>query len=264
MTYETYNKLSKDVKKKLLNEKILELRNLWDVTLGANPTYDQLAAVQKWALSHFDYTPDGYQFNKEDMWDPLAFEKMLLVDKLKDDCDGFGYAILGIMYHVFGMKKQDIYRVSCATETNEGHFVAWVRSKSGIVYQLENRVRKPRTIKYMRELGYEYWHYSPMTNVGQWFNAKKKAAEFVYDTPIKAAGNEPELNVGTMIKATPKSKTLMFGWLDKLITTSIGTLGALATQADWKVVAAIGGYAVVTLVVIYIIRAMTNEPLEFK
>jgi hypothetical protein len=184
-------------------------------------TYDQLAKLQTWLLKRFDYQSDDYVFNKDDLWDTTAWKEALLAKDIQwhghpkgmfgSDCDSFGYAVLGILYYVFGYSKSHLERVACATETNEGHFVAWIQSKEGVVYQMENRIRKPRSVKYMRDFGYEYWHYSKMTNVSQWFDARKRASEIIYNTPSNLKSDRAEFELKKVFKIH-KSKFLIKDW----------------------------------------------------
>jgi len=261
-----------------------DLRKLVGEPQNGRLTYEQLSILQTWLLERFDYKSDEYIWNESDHWDTTAWMQMLLWDKkilphhrdkgIGSDCDFWGYALLGVLYYVFGYSKNDIFRVACATETNEGHFVVWVKDEIDIYYQMENRVQKPRSIKYMRDLGYEYWHYSSMKNVGKWFNAKKKVALIIYDTPNNLASDKPDFRFSNIFKIN-KSKTLVIGWFQFIISTMsaffmnfdmIGSTlqahrGDLSNILDPKSVSII---MIITSIMVLVTRVVTHKSIEVK
>jgi hypothetical protein len=73
----------------------------------------------------------------------------------------------------------------------------------------------------MRNLGYEYWHYSKMTNVDRWFNAEKRAAEIIYNTPTNLESDKPEFSLAKALRID-KSKTLLKDWTQAIVGLFIG------------------------------------------
>jgi hypothetical protein len=203
-------------------------------------SYRELARLQTWLLKRFDYVSDGWQFNKNDMWDTTAWKRAMVCHiglikgdngKFQGDCDDFGYAMLGILYYVFGYTKSQLERVACKTETGEGHFITWIQANDNVIYQMENRVRKPRSVKYMRDLGYEYWHYSKMTNVDKWFNAEKRASRIIYDTPANLESDKPEFSLAKALRID-KSKTLLKDWIQTIVGLFIGIKTAILSAPN--------------------------------
>jgi hypothetical protein len=194
-------------------------------------SYDQLAKLQTYLLTKFHYVSDDWQFNEDDLWDTTVWAEAILCDDFfDDDCDGFGYAVLGILYYVFGYSRNQLERVACRTETKEGHFVCWVPADTGVIYQMENRVKKPRSVKYMRDLGYEYWHYSKMTNVDRWFNAEKRASQIIYNTPNNLESDKAEFSIAKALRVD-KSKHLVKGWFQTVAGVAISIKAMLLSSA---------------------------------
>jgi predicted transglutaminase-like cysteine proteinase len=265
----------RDVTKPLTKEEksvyirnIAEIRKELGYEVGDDITYELLDKVLKYVNARITYEYDSENYGKTDFWNTQAFRWFVVDGYLLDDCDGSGYVFIGMALHVLKIHPKHVFRVSCATETNEGHFVCWVRASNGILYQIENRLRQPRTLRYMHDFGYKYWQYSDMSPANirkdRWYNAENKVMKEIYKTPISAPGNEPTGSLATAIKNTAKSKTLTFGIFDKLLTTVGGVLGTLATVNDWKVAGLVVLYGLISLVVVYYIRSITYEPLEFK
>jgi len=221
-----YAQLTEAERKDMFAERIMELQEYFGITDNTSGTisYTNLDKALNWVLDRFDYTPDNYEFNEDDFWDTEAFRKMVLQGFLKDDCDGAGYALLEILFRVFLVYKKNLYRVACRTETGEGHFVAQVNASDGITYQVENRVRKPRSVRYMRDKGYEYMHYSPMTRVDRWYNPDKRMADVIYNTPANLASDKPSFSVSKALRIG-KSKSLIAHW------TTVG-IGAISSTVS--------------------------------
>jgi hypothetical protein len=226
----------------ILERKGRELREY--ITLDPNHkgllTYDELARLQTWLLDRFEYVSDNWQFNKDDFWDTTDWKRALVCDEslirgdngvFQGDCNHFGYAILGILYYVFGYSKSHLERVACAAETGEGHFVTWIQASDGVVYQMENRVKKPRSVRYMRDLGYEYWYYSKMTNVANWYKADKRAAEIIYNTPTNLNSDKAEFSIKKVFKIH-KSKTLVKEWFQVASGALIAAKAFILTSAN--------------------------------
>lgn len=231
-TAEQYNQLSEKEKHSIFIDRIEDLQKFFGITKSGRITYDQIKQAQTWVLKRFVYKSDDYMFNKEDFWDTEAFKKMLLQGYLQDDCDGFGYAILGLLYRVFRVPKRDLYRVACLTETQEGHFVVQVRDVNGIVYQVENRIRIPRSVKYMKDKGYTYLNYSPMTRVDSWFSAPRHMAEEIYKTPNDLASDKAQFSI-TKAFRLDKSRSLINHWTTVTlggITTAFSTFTNAGSQ----------------------------------
>jgi hypothetical protein len=185
--------------------------------------YDELKRLQQWALERFIYVSDEAQFKVSDMWSTEAYDKMMRDGILKEDCDGFSYFIIEALVKVFQLPKENLFRVSCSTETGEGHFVVWVKTHpEGIIYQVENRVRVPRSLVYMKELGYSYWHYSDMTRTDRWFNAEQRARDIIASTPSNLKSDKPIFSVKKAF-AVHKSKTLTVGWV-QIVTGFVTTM----------------------------------------
>ena len=248
--------------------RIKAVRKELGFTIGDPITYELLAKVVLWVNSRVNYLNDLDNYGKPDFWNTLAFNWLMLDDYLDDDCDGSGYVYIAFCLYVLKMNVRNVYRVACKAETGEGHFVTWARASNNIIYQIENRMNVPRTLRYMHDLGYRYMQYSDMSpnNIkkDKLFNAENFVMKEIYKTPLSAQGNEPDVPVTSMVKATAKSKTLSFGVFDKALTTGGAILATLASQADWKVVALIGAYGILSLGIVYYIRSVTYEPLEFK
>jgi hypothetical protein len=257
-----------DTEESVYIRNIAEIRKELGYEVGDPITYDLLDKVLKYVNSRITYAYDSVTFGKSDLWNTQAFRWFVVDGHLLDDCDGSGYVFIGMALHVLQMPPENVFRVSCATETNEGHFVCWVKASSGVIYQLENRIRKPRTLRYMHDFGYKYWHYSNMSpntiRKDIWYKAENRVMKEIYKTPIDALGNEPDGSMLTAVRATNKSKTLSFGLFDKLLTTAGGVIGTIATVNDWKVAGMIILYGVISLGVVYYIRSVTYEPLEYK
>jgi len=187
-------------------------------------TYWQLQALQTWLIDKFDYVSDDYQFDEADYWDTTVWMEAILLDRFTDDCDGFGYAVLGILYYVFNYQKKDLYRVACATETKEGHFVAWAVAAEGYTYQMENRSRYIRSVKYFKDLGYNYWYYSPMTKPNVWFDPTQKLGRLLVETPSNLAADKARFRIGKIFEVH-KSKTLIKEWGSAVIGTVVSAGG---------------------------------------
>ena len=158
-----------------------------------------------------------------DLWDTTAYDNLLKYGEFTGDCDDFGYCMLELLYRIYGLPKENLFRVSCSTETGEGHFVVWVRTNpEGIIYQVENRVRVPRSLVYMKELGYSYWHYSDMTRTDRWFDAEQKARDIIASTPSNLKADKPIFSVKKAF-AVHKSKTLTVGWV-QIVTGFVSTM----------------------------------------
>ncbi len=203
-------------------------------------TYKQLVKLQKLMLKHFNYVSDGYQFDEDDMWDTTAWIKWMFAyaqnDKFSDDCDGFGYAVLGVLYYVFGYSKAEINRVACRTEppSSDGHFVVWVEAYDNNIYQMENRVKQPRSVKYMRDKGYEYWHYNSMVQTKEWYGAEKKASEIVYNTPNDLESDKPSFSLSKALRVD-KSHSLLKEWVT-VATGAITTVSSVVTHSGSDIV----------------------------
>jgi len=254
----------------IVESKIPLIREEIGFVLGDPVTYELLNKVQIWIMKHFRYESDGYIFNKEDMWSTIVFDLMVLEGIIEDDCDGFGYAIIEFAIRILQINPNRVYRVACAAETGEGHFVTWIKADDGVTYQLENRVRKPRTVKYMHELGYEYWYYSPMDkkhiSKNLWKNAPQKVMNIIYETPRGQlqADEDNDMTFSEVVQHIPNSRTLQFGTGVAGATVFGSTLTSLATQSDWKIPLI---FAVTGLIVaggIFYTRMITTKPLRSR
>jgi len=253
--------------KAVVEKRILEIRSELGITKG-QVTLANIAKILTWYLKSFNYQSDAVTFGKEDFWNTLAFEWFLLDGILWDDCDS-GYVLIAAIILIIGISDRTrVCRVSCRTETGEGHFVVWVKSDSNIWYQVENRIRVPRTVKYMRDMGYQYWHYSTMApkdiKTNKWYSAEARAAKIIYETPAGLEADEviEDMTTEEVISAIPKSRTMQFG-TGVGATTISGSVIALASQADWKIVAMflLAGLAIAGG--IFYFRLVTVKPIRF-
>jgi len=96
---------------------------------------------------------------------------------------------------------------------------------------MENRVQKPRSVKYMRDKGYEYMHYSKMTNVDRWYKADKRAAEIIYNTPSGLASDEAEFTIDKATAIT-KSKTLVKEWFQIASGSAITAVSVIKSNPE--------------------------------
>ena len=212
-----------------------KLRSEVGSSVDGRLTYSQISKVQLILLNHFIYISDDSQYEKADFWDPTSYMDAMFAfsqnGKFKGDCDSYGYAILGILYYVFRYNKKDLYRVACGTETGEGHFVAWARSSDGYLYQVENRLQEPKSVKFMRDKGYEFWDYSPMTRVDKWFKAESFVSKEIYNTPNNLESDCAEFTVSKAI-SVHKSKTLVKEWFQLASGAAISTVSVVTTNPD--------------------------------
>jgi len=234
-TLAEFNSMSEDMKQNLFTNRVQQLKeHFGQDEVQPNtviPTYAKLKTIHSYVMSHFKYTSDMVAYNKADMWDTEVFRRILICGVLKDDCDGAGSAMLQLAYYVFGFKKDMIYMVACATETNEGHYVTWHQCDDGIYYQIENRVRKPRTVKYMREFGYDYWDYASLTSPMNWKKAKQKVANIIYNTPNNIASDAPEFSFRKAL-SVDKSKMLVKDWFGFISGTTITVVSVVKDNAS--------------------------------
>jgi len=222
--------------KGVIEARILAIRSelhFSSLALAGTPEYSDIEKVYHYIRKRFVYVSDDYQFNKADYWDTESFDKLLYFGILYGDCDDFGYASLEFFYRVLNMKKKDLYRVACAAENGEGHFVSWIRSSDGYLYQVENRLPmfgdRPRTPKFMKEAGYKYWHYSDMTNTKKWYDAIPFISREIYNTPDNLAADEDVISLKTLF-AVDRSKTLLKEWSQALI--GVGAVAVPTLQSS--------------------------------
>jgi len=235
-----------------------------------------------YVLRRFNYTTDTIKFSKDDFWDTAVFNVFMLDDAVYDDCDGAGYCLIEGLIRIFAMYKNNVYRVACAAETGEGHFVAWAKATDGVTYQVENRVRKPRSLRYMHDLGYEYWYYSSMAKAeiskNKWHNADNKVAKLIYNTPSNLAADKPEFAFSKILRVD-KSKDLALKWgqalfagvtatyafvrdnVNEVVMTVQASKGDLANILDVKTVSIV--MFVTSMIGLYI-RAVTNKDVDMK
>jgi hypothetical protein len=83
----------------------------------------------------------------------------------------------------------------------------------------------------MRDLGYDYKHYSKMTNVDRWFVAKKRASEIIYNTPNDLASDAPEFTVDKATAIT-KSKTLVKEWFQVASGSAISVVSVIKNNPE--------------------------------
>jgi hypothetical protein len=221
LSLEEFDKLTNERKKQLFNNRIAELQAFFVVDKSnPNRSYKTIKTAHQFIMRFFTYTPDEDMFQKADFWDTEGLAKLLICGFIKDDCDGAGYPILELLYRVFLFAKKDLYRVACGTETNEGHFVAWARGSDGYLYQVENRLQEPKSVKFMRNKGYEFWDYSPMTRVDRWFKAESFVSKEIYKTPNDLASDKPKFTLSKAFRID-KSKTLIKNWASVAIGSTV-------------------------------------------
>ena len=207
---------------------------------GQEIDYELLDRLQKLNLKHFKYIGDDEEWNKADFWDTEAWKKFVLAvylgRKYTNDCDQYSYAILGVCYYIFDIDKKDLHRVSCGTEPEgkgEGHFVSWIRTTSGVLYQLENRIRQPRSIPYMFDYGYRYWHYSTMEpkyiKKDKWLNAKQKVIHIMYETPSALKSDKSSFSFAKAFRID-KSHSLLKEWLSVATGVVTSLIGVITTS----------------------------------
>ena len=232
---------------------------------------DQLKRAHAWIWSMFHYKSDSYTFNKDDFWDTEVFDRMLLSwlsggDKVEDDCDGFGYAILELLYRVFNVNKAHLRRVACAAETGEGHFVAWVLV-DGVWYQTENRTYDPKPVATFVKKGYTFWYYSDLNHIEGWYNATGEVENIVRDTPSSLAAEEPAVTLDNYT-AVSKSRTLMKEWATKISGIALvvaSQLPAWRSDLEHLLTPSVIGFLMIASGVIGIIlRVKTTKPLAYK
>jgi len=251
-----------------LHPAIKELRDRVNNIEGNSRLYYlQLELIQNYVLSKFNYIGDDKQFKLGDYWDTTAWMKCLLAeeDGWYGDCDEFGYAVLGILYHVFGYKSTDIFRSSCAAETGEPHFVAWAISEEGVYYQMENRIKRPRTVRYMRDLGYEYWLFSSMLNTKKWNKAPNKVKDIIYNTPPNLESEKPRVTLRALT-AVDTSKTQVNNWIQIVggLTTAIVSLATTVESVSQTTMLIAGIVLSVFGAIGLYLRAVTYEEVERK
>ena len=177
-------------------------------------SYAHLKWLHQYFLANFNYKTDEVNYNKDDYWNTMAYSWLILDGYLDDDCDG-SYALIEGMIRILLMSKDTVCRVACQAESGEGHFVSWGRI-NGIWYQVENRIKQPRTLKYMRDMGYEYWYYSTMEpkyiKKNKWLNAPQRVATIIYNTPKGLEADDSDFTIEKAIRVD-KSKTLLKDWL---------------------------------------------------
>jgi hypothetical protein len=255
----------------IIEQRLSQMRQEMGIEYGV-ASYRNLQKILDWYHANFHYQSDAITFGKDDFWNTMAFSWYILDGTLWDDCDS-GYALIEAIERIIGLdsntERKRIRRVSCKTETGEGHFVVWVKADDDIWYQVENRIRIVRTVKYMRDFGYQFWHYSNMSaehiNTNKWFDAEKEAARICYETPSGLASDKKmeDMTTEEVISAVPESRTLQFG-TGVGGTTLTGAVIALANQADWKIVLM---FLVAGLIVaggIFYFRLITIHPVKYR
>ena len=243
-------------------------------------SYVQMAEVMECTIPRFNYTSDDTKYNVADYWSTKTLLELLYTGTLRDDCDGRGREFEGILYYLCNYHKKDLYEASCSAETGEGHYVCWARADDGLIYQLENRIRKPRTIKYMLELGYTYWDYRPLTKIGKWFKADNFIGKelYKYTQAKRLEADTPEFTIKKALMVD-KSKTLLKDWLGVISGLAIDIREALlynsndvintlnANKADiahYVPDYTIGTFIVILSMVGIYLRTVTNKDVEVK
>ena len=248
---------------------IVGLRNKFGVNSSniGTVTYEQLEQVQSYLLSKFTYVTDEVQFEKIDYWDTQAFDKLLRYDKFEGDCDDFGYCVIELCHKVFELPKQDIYRVSCKVETGGGHFVAWIKAADGYTYQLENRIRVPRSIKFMVDFGYTYMHYSSMKHTDMWYDANIKVKALVLETPPNLKADRSIFTVRKAL-AVEKSKSLQVGWFQVMLGFFSTLMPFLQNNEGYleKILSAesVGVVMILLGFITIFLRTITNKDISLK
>jgi predicted transglutaminase-like cysteine proteinase len=210
---------------KLIEEKIKEVREELNISYPMkNPSYEVIEKIYRYVIDRFHYVSDDYNFGKVDFWNTLAFEWLMLDDQLFDDCDGCGMSMLEFAVKVVGVDKSNLKAVACQAESGEGHFVGLIKADDGVWYQVENRLPmfgdKPRSVKYMRDIGYEYWHIMSLNDrKKKWVKAREFISGAIYDTPDNLEADVEEITFKSAT-AIHKSKTLLKEWGNALIGTS--------------------------------------------
>ena len=209
---------------KIIENRVVDLRKQCVKETGVQVSrgtihYSHLVWWLKYVLQRFEYTSDEIRFNTDDYWDTRIFNILMLDDATYDDCDGAGHILIEGLIRIFFMDLSNVFRVACGAETGEPHFVAWAIADDGVYYQIENRMvmfnNEPRSVKFMKEFGYNFWYYSSMSkeDIGpnKWYAAKQKVMNIMYETPLNLASDRPRFSVLKALRVD-KSKDLLLKW----------------------------------------------------
>jgi len=196
-------------------------------------SYDQIDVIQKFLLNRFEYIPDDEIFKVSDYWDTRSLIELLLTGGVKGDCDNFGRPIEALFYYLCNYAKKDLYEVACEAETGEGHYVCWVRADDDLIYQVENRIYEPKTIRQMLDRGYKFWHYRPLTVHDKWFKPDKFIANelYKYTQVPNLEAEKPKFSWRKALRID-KSKTLLTNWLGMLGAIGAGIFNMIANGGN--------------------------------
>ncbi len=232
--------------------------------------YKTLALIQAMLFDNFTYISDDKLFNKPDLWNTRAFEEFMINGSFKGDCDDFAYCIIEYLIRVFKIPKKDIYRVTCLEELGGGHYVAWCRITEGLLVQIENRFREPRTLRWFNDYGYKYTFYAPMRyKSNTWFKPDEFASYEIYKTPkSNIADNAIPNNTFSKAFKVTKSKTLAAGWTQTLVGIIISIFPMLQSQEQQleKLFSptTVGSLLIIFGILSVILRVITNKDIDEK
>ena len=214
LTYDEFRKLNQQELDSIKDEAIQFFHERLDANyLSGNLGYKEIAEIMTASINRFNYTTDEENYQVLDYWSTKTLIELLATGTLRDDCDGRGREFEGIFFYLCNVQKKDLYEAACRAENGEGHYVCWIRSKDNLLYQVENRISRPRTIQYMLDLGYQYWDYRPLTQVGKWFKPEvfigKELYKYTQADTLEADRPEFSFEKAAMLN---KSKTLIKEW----------------------------------------------------
>ncbi len=225
-------------------------------------TFEQLQLLSDWLHDKFVYTSDMERWGVQEKWETSTYLRILLQTTLNDDCDAMSNAVSGVLHYIFGLPKDNLWQASCRTETGEGHLVSWTRATNGVIYQLENRKRQVYTLKYYRDLGYEYWDYSSFLKPMEWDKAQEFVALEIYNTPNNLKSDKPNFRVSKAFRVD-KSKTLLKNWSGIAIGGFVSVSNSIQDNPQGSLI--LLGVIMVALGLLGVyLRTITNKDIDIK
>ena len=100
---------------------------------GEHGSKERFAAVHKWLFKHFGYRTDQEQYGKPEEWTG-ALEQLIESGLIKDDCDGYGSALLQVMVYSGSISPYKCAELMIDAEKRDGvadHYAAGFQDNDG-------------------------------------------------------------------------------------------------------------------------------------